>query len=91
MTRDSRPTPLAEVIVQRAGDAQVLLHTGTGQYYTLDDVGGRIWALCDGQRTVADIVSRLCDEYDAPREQIEADALELLTDLEGERLLAARS
>jgi pyrroloquinoline quinone biosynthesis protein D len=76
------------VIVQQTPDAHVLLHTGTGQYYSLDELGGRIWQLCDGSRRIADIVAVLCDEYDAPRSEIETDAMALVGELAEERLLS---
>ena len=69
----------------------VLLDSRTGRYYKLDDVGARIWSLCDGERNAADIAAQLSDEYDAPPDVIAADALELLRDLVSERLLLCPS
>lgn len=67
----------------------ILLNPDSGQYYTLEGVGGRIWELCDGARTVAEIVAAIQEEYDAPPETVESDVLELLSDLEDERLISA--
>jgi hypothetical protein len=69
------------VVCQQVEGKQVLLNLADGQYYSLDDVGSRIWSLCDGNRAVADVIATLCEEYDAAPEEIQSDALELLADL----------
>lgn len=87
MQRDSYPRRRDEVLTQRAAQTVVLLDADSGEYYALDDVGGRVWDLCDGTRTVADIVGTLCLEYDAPAGTIEADVVGMLGELARERLL----
>ncbi len=69
------------LLSQRAADTRVLLDPSDGNYFALDDVSGRIWDLCDGNRTVAEIAATLCAEYDAPRETVEADVMEFLGEL----------
>ncbi len=76
-----------DILAQRASETQLLLNLSSGQYYALDEVGTRIWELCDGSRTVAEIAAVVGDEYDAPIDVIQADALELLEDLAGENLV----
>jgi pyrroloquinoline quinone biosynthesis protein D len=85
--RMSRPRKQEGVIAQRADETLVLLSLTSGQYYALDEVGVRVWELCDGARSVAEVVSLLTQEYDAPAETIETDVLELLEDLASERLV----
>jgi len=65
----------------------VLLNPQTGQYYTLDEVGSRVWQLCDGEKKVSEIVAAIGGEYDAPREVIESDVVDLLKDLSDEKLV----
>jgi hypothetical protein len=77
----SRLAHREQVVFQQVSGKQVLLNLADGQYYALDDVGSRIWSLCDGTRAVKDIVGALCDEYDAEPTTIESDAMELLADL----------
>lgn len=76
-----------QVIFQQVDGKQVLLNLADGQYYALDEVGSRIWALCDGTRAVSEIALLLSEEYDAPPETIESDALELLEDLLNAKLV----
>jgi coenzyme PQQ biosynthesis protein PqqD len=58
-----------------------------GSYYALNEVGNRIWELCDGRHGVAQLVSMLAKEYDAPAEIIETDILEVLEDLRSKNLI----
>ena len=67
------------VLAQQAHGQTVLLR--------LDDVGARIWELCDGGRAVADIVALLCEEFDAPEAVVQADVLEFIDDLRRDWLL----
>jgi hypothetical protein len=85
---DLRPRRRDGVLAQSAGDETMLLTPDSGEYYTLNDVGGRIWELADGSRTTAEIVEVIAGEYDAPTEVIAADVREILDELRSERLLA---
>jgi len=48
---------------------------------TPDETAVAVLKLCDGQRTVEDIVQALAKEYSAPAEVIRTDVLELLQGL----------
>jgi hypothetical protein len=89
LSLENRPNRAEEVLVQRADENLILLDPRNGYYYTLDDVGARIWELADGSRAVSDIAAILAAEYDASREQIEADALALLDEFVEEKLVEA--
>jgi hypothetical protein len=88
MDAQSRPRRRDGVLAQTAGDTVLLLTGDTGEYFTLNDVGGRIWELADGTRTVTDIAAVICAEYEAPLDLIEADTLEVLDELAGEGLVS---
>jgi coenzyme PQQ synthesis protein D (PqqD) len=82
-----RPRRVQHVIA-REGDREVLLlDVESGCYYTLNEIGGRIWELCDGASTVSEIAAALSAEYDASPETIGVDVLELIQDLRREHLL----
>jgi coenzyme PQQ biosynthesis protein PqqD len=89
MRAHDRPRRSPRVVWRRGDEGVVLLDPDDGRYYALDDVGGRIWELCDERRSVAEIGAELAREYDADAPVIEADALELLQELEREGLVAA--
>jgi hypothetical protein len=79
-----------QILTQTASDTQVLFNLDSGQYYSLNEVGSRLWQLCDGSCSVSEIISTLCDEFDASTEMIESDVLELLGELEGEALVVEK-
>jgi pyrroloquinoline quinone biosynthesis protein D len=55
----------------------------------LDETATAILQLCDGVRTLDALVADLCRAYEAPREEIEADMLAFLGQLQGRGLLEA--
>lgn len=75
------------VLFQDESDTLVLLNVNDGMYFTLNEVGARVWKLCDGTQTVATIISVVCQEYDASAAAVEGDVLELLQGLVDEKLL----
>jgi len=84
---DTRLRQKNGLLSQRAADTRVLLDPQDGRYYALDEVSSRVWDLCDGTRTVAQLVATLCAEYDAPAATVEADVLEFLQDLSADGLV----
>jgi hypothetical protein len=79
---------LPHVVSARAGDATVLMDRMRGTYFTLNEVGGRVWELAQGGGTVAEVVEQLLAEYDVPRSQLEHDVASTLRQLIDDRLLA---
>ena len=90
MQVDDRPQRDERVVWRRGDEGVVVLNPNDGQYFSLDDVGGRIWELCEGDRSISEIADVLAEEYDADAAVIQADALELLQDLKGEGLVTVR-
>ena len=76
-------------MVQEVEGQTVLLDIASGEYFALNDVGGRVWELCDGTRTVGEVVEVICTEYDAPASVVMTDASELLEGLAGAGLVSA--
>lgn len=92
----SEPTPLvstASVVRspdQVSGDLDgkaVLLSIENGEYYSMNEVGTRVWALLEQPIRVATLIERLQDEFDVSREQCEREVLEFLEHLRQDRLL----
>jgi hypothetical protein len=81
------PRRAERVLAQRTADTLVLLDVDGGEYYTLDEVGARVWELCDGSLTVTQVASKLAEEFDAPLEEIRGDVKELLAELADEKLV----
>ena len=75
------------VIVQEVEQQAVLLDIESGEYFALNDVGKRVWDLCDGTRTVAQVADAICAEYDVPPETAFDDTGALLDNLVGAGLV----
>jgi Coenzyme PQQ synthesis protein D (PqqD) len=87
MNLQSSPQRKAQVISQKASNDFLLFNMDDGNYYSLNEVGSRIWELCDGNHTVAQLVTALQTEYDAPSETLQADVLEMLENLRSGELI----
>jgi coenzyme PQQ synthesis protein D (PqqD) len=83
-----QPRRRERVLVEQVDDETVLLDLDSGSYFSLNEVGTRVWALCDGSREIDHIVAEIGAEYDADAATIRADVTELLQHFAAERLLA---
>lgn len=75
------------VVAQIVNGEAVLLNIESGEYFSLNLVGSRIWELCDGTRSTAEIVSVICDEFDVAEGAAMVDTRGLLDELEKEQLI----
>jgi hypothetical protein len=82
-----RPRRQKQIIVQKGSQDVLLFNMDDGSYYALNEVGNRIWELCDGTHGMAEMVGMLAKEYDAPAEMIETDILEVLDELRSKNLI----
>lgn len=65
----------------------VLLNMKGNNYISLDAIGRRIWELLETPVIVDDLCSQLGTEFEGTQEQISADVLPFLTELEQEGLV----
>ncbi len=75
------------VMVQQVEGSSVLLDIDSGEYFALNEVGGRVWELCDGSRSAASIAQALSAEFDVDATTALRDASELLAGLAGAGLV----
>jgi coenzyme PQQ biosynthesis protein PqqD len=87
MNRESCPKRGEQVIAQKAASDLLLFNMNDGNYYSLNEIGSRIWELCDGNRSVSQLVEALAAEYDASSEVLENDVVELLESLQSGKLI----
>lgn len=69
------------VLFCELNDGAVILVMKSGVYYGLDAVGTRIWSLIQEPRSVTQILSTLCQEYDVDEERCELDIRALLQNM----------
>jgi hypothetical protein len=75
------------ILTQEVSGSVVLFNMESGRYYSLNDVGTRTWELCDGLRSVSEVMALLAEEYDASTEMIREDVMNLLVELRDENLV----
>jgi hypothetical protein len=72
------------------GDELVVLNLRDGFYYSLDDLGIRIWRLLQDPVTVRDIREAVTSEYEVDAVRCERDIRSFLDDLAGRGLIEVR-
>lgn len=87
MSLQNYPRRKEQVISQKASSNLLLLNMSDGNYYSLNEIGSKIWELCDGNHSIAQLVDTLTAEYDVPAETLKGDILELLDNLRSEKLI----
>lgn len=65
----------------------VLLNIENGEYYNMNEVGSRIWALLETPMTVGALIDRLVAEFEIDRDTCKQDSLEFLEVLHHDKLL----
>jgi hypothetical protein len=90
---DGSLRPSRHVLATARGDELVLLDLEGERYYTLNEVGSRVWTLLDGGATRAGIVDTLRREYDIRAENsgdaLDGDVARLLAELYAAGLVIA--
>jgi hypothetical protein len=79
------------VTLQALGEAEggVLLKLDTGEMYTVNDTTLAFLQQLGGDRTIAEIASRLVEVFDTDETTLLADLVEIGRDLAGEALVVA--
>jgi hypothetical protein len=76
--RAAKLYPAEHVTRVQKGGRSVLLDLDRERYLGMDEVGTRVWESLHEGLAFDAIVERLAEEYDAPRERIEADVEQFL-------------
>ena len=85
---DVTPRPAAGVTRSGAAeDGSLTLGRADGELVVLNDTASALWALCDGQTTVAEIVRAATHLFGASESTIEADIRNALEDLRQRNLI----
>ncbi len=78
---DKKVTRDENVAWRIIGDEAVLLSAEDSSVHSLDAVGTRIWELCDGEKTVTEIIDQVVSEFEVDRETAEKDVVEFIQEL----------
>lgn len=87
LTKESVVTVSKDQVACDMAEESAILDLKSGQYYGLNPIGTRIWALIQTPTPVVDILSKLLNEYEVDAERCEMDLLTLLGELEQKGLV----
>jgi Coenzyme PQQ synthesis protein D (PqqD) len=87
MTLGSCPKRAEQVIAQKASSDVLLFNIEDGNYYSLNEIGGKIWELCDGKHSVAQVIALVASEYETSTEEVQKDVTDLLDNLKNGKLI----
>jgi len=73
----ARPEPISTTL----DGEEVILHTETGTYHGLNEVGSEIWDRIQRPVTVGDLVSSIATTYDQDVQQVETDVHSFIHEL----------
>lgn len=77
-----------DLVFAGMGDETVLMSLEQGEYYGLDAIGTRIWALLDQPMTVADLCDRLVQLYAVELELCQQDTLDFVQELYDAKIIS---
>jgi hypothetical protein len=81
------PEPHAQTAGRVIDGEAVLILADAGEVTILNEVGSRIFSLCDRQHSVADIVRIVADEYAISDAEAERDVTEFLSQLDQQAIV----
>jgi hypothetical protein len=82
-----KPRKVDDIITSEAEPELVLLNLSTGFYFTINEVGIKIFQMCNGKNTIEDITIHLSNLYKKDFSEIEKDVIELINDMINEKIL----
>lgn len=91
MNLDSRPMPHPQVAARVVDGSAVIVLADAGEVNVLNPVGTRIWELCDGARSVAQIAETIAAEFEVTAERALEDTKEFLESLSQARAIVLES
>jgi hypothetical protein len=70
-----------DVHSRKFGEELVLLDLTRGEYFSLDELGARIWEELAAGNRIGAVVERLAPQYDVERERFQVDFFALVEEL----------
>ena len=81
------PVPSAGTRIADLGPETLLYSAHLTTMIQLDACGALVWKLCDGERSVGDIISLLSEAYPEGSDHVEGDVWQILRQLDQEGVL----
>lgn len=86
--RDVEVTVSDGVLFQELDGELVLLSMESGEYFSLNEVGAKIWVLITADWSIPDILKSFINQFDASEEQLAADIEVFLKHLLDHKLIS---
>ena len=80
------PRSAISLFHELSGEA-VLLNLASGQYYSLDETGTRMWVLLAEHGEIEPVIAALLQEYEVTEQQLRVDLDKLISDFTAQGLL----
>lgn len=81
LTLDSSLRIPDTILFTTVDEEAVLLNTRTNHYFSLGEVGARVWSLLNEGKTFREVYQTLLEEFEVEAVQLERDLLELTEQL----------
>lgn len=78
-----------DVAWRGVADEGLLVDPRTGRVYPMEPVAFRLWQMSDGALPLSQIIETLLEEFDVPKETLEADIHSFVQELRAHDLLRA--
>lgn len=75
------------IVWRNIEEEAVILNLDSGYYYSLNELGTKIWQLLIKNKTTAEIISFVYKEYDINKNKIKKDLLKIINELKRENLI----
>lgn len=76
-----------DILFQELSGEAVLLNLASGQYYSLDEIGTRMWALLTEHGEIEPVIASLLGEYQVTEQQLRSDLEKLVSEFTAQGLL----
>jgi Coenzyme PQQ synthesis protein D (PqqD) len=88
LTAQSRFRARDEEVAAKVMDGEaILINLSNGIYYSMDKVGGLIWEMVEGKRSLEEMVTGVVGRYEISAEQAQGDVQRLMEELVQENLI----
>lgn len=78
-------------LVKQAGEELVVLHSKSGNYYTLNPLGRQIWNFCQTPKSEEEIIKFVSEEHGVATETVKTDVVDYLESLVAENIFVKYS
>jgi hypothetical protein len=80
--------PTDQALVKPLDEGAIALNLQTGEYYTLNEVAARMWALLVEGNSQDEVIQAIVAEYDVSAAEVSGDLAQLIHELKEQNLVA---